>query len=296
MRFLSLESGQLGVLIDGRIVDLSVAAQVLGEAPVAATLQALINGGDAAVQAAWLQAEQALRAGVDTHDCSDVVPQAPLPRPVRDIICVGKNYAEHIHEVDQRFDHGDSRKDCPVFFNKAMTAVSPPGAPIPLHKAHTAQLDYEAEVAIIIGQGGCDISVESAWDHVFGYTIINDVSARDLQQYHQQWFRGKSLDGFAPMGPYVVHRSAMAAVEDIELRCWVNDELRQKANLSQLVFDVPTLIARLSAGMTLLSGDIIATGTPAGVGMGFTPPRYLKSGDRVCIEITGAGRLCNQVV
>jgi len=224
-----------------------------------------------------------------------VRPQAPIPEPRRNILCLGKNYLEHAEEVAAKMQQAGGAPRRPIIFTKATTAVIAPGAPIPSYPQYTQKLDYEAELALIIGRGGRDIAPGQAWEHVFGYTAINDISARDLQKEHLQWFRAKSLDGFAPMGPVVVHRSVMPAPADIEVRCLVNGELRQSASFDQLIFDVPEIIAVLSAGMTLLPGDIIATGTPAGVGMGFTPPRYLQPGDEVVVEVTGVGALRNPV-
>ena len=157
-------------------------------------------------------------------------------------------------------------------------------------------MDYEAELAVVIGTGGRGIPRERAMQHVFGYTILNDVSARDLQGRHGQWFLGKSLDGFAPMGPLLAHRSVMPAPQDIAISCWVNGELRQQATLSELIFDIPTIIETLSAGMTLLPGDIIATGTPHGVGAFRKPPVWLQSGDVVSVEVEGLGLLVNPCV
>lgn len=154
------------------------------------------------------------------------------------------------------------------------------------------KIDYEAELALVIGKGGRGIRKADAYSHVFGYMIVNDMTARDLQAHHKQWLIGKSLDTFCPMGPYLVTADAVD-VENLNVRCWVNDELRQDANTSDLIFDIPTLIEALSAGITLYPGDIIATGTPAGVGIGFKPPRYLSRGDRVTVEIDGLGRLSN---
>ena len=161
-----------------------------------------------------------------------------------------------------------------------------------MHPTVTQMVDYEAELAVIIGKGGRGITKENSWDHVWGYTIINDVTARDLQKNHKQWFLGKSLDGFAPMGPWAVTADSVDAT-NLTVSCHVNGELRQKANTADLIFDIPTLIATLSAGITLQPGDIIATGTPAGVGIGLTPPRFLQSGDRVEITISGIGTLAN---
>ncbi|MDH5469855.1 MAG: fumarylacetoacetate hydrolase family protein [Gammaproteobacteria bacterium] len=296
MKFLTLENGQLGALVDGTVVDLPAAARASGEGLVAGTLAALLEAGDDAAALAW---EMALVAASEQRACrpyDDVRPSAPLPVPRRNIICLGKNYLEHAREVAAKMNGPDQPPEHPIIFTKATTAVIAPGAPVPSYPELTRMLDYEAELALIIGTGGRDIAAANAWQHVFGYTAINDISARDMQKKHFQWFRAKSLDGFAPMGPLVVHRSVMAAPEDIEIRCTVNGELRQQATLSQLIFDVPTIIETLSSGMTLLPGDIIATGTPAGVGMGFTPPKYLQPGDEMVVEVGGAGVLRNPVV
>jgi 2-keto-4-pentenoate hydratase/2-oxohepta-3-ene-1,7-dioic acid hydratase in catechol pathway len=224
---------------------------------------------------------------------------APVDRPRRNIMCVGKNYHEHAAEFSKSgFDSsakaGEFAPEAPVVFTKAYTSVIGPGASIPSHEAVTSQLDYEAELAVIIGKPGRGIKKADAFDHVFGYTIVNDFTARDLQKLHRQWFLGKSLDGFCPMGPYVTTADEVDA-RSLDVKCWVNGELRQSANTSQLIFDIPTLIETISAGITLLPGDIIATGTPAGVGIGFTPPRFVRSGDVVRIEIQGLGSLENAV-
>jgi 2-keto-4-pentenoate hydratase/2-oxohepta-3-ene-1,7-dioic acid hydratase in catechol pathway len=169
-----------------------------------------------------------------------------------------------------------------------------PGAPIPIPQRLSTAIDYEAELAVVIGRGGLGISRARAMDHVWGYTIVNDVTARDLQRRHRQWLIGKSLDGFGPMGPWLVSADEVDG-QDTRLRCWVNGELRQDASTRDLIHDIPTLIATISAGITLVPGDIIATGTPAGVGIGFTPPRYLARGDVVRIAIDGIGELSNPV-
>jgi 2-keto-4-pentenoate hydratase/2-oxohepta-3-ene-1,7-dioic acid hydratase in catechol pathway len=219
---------------------------------------------------------------------------APL-QPRRNILCLGKNYREHAREVAEKMQTPEELPTAPIIFTKATTAVIGPGDSIPSYPELTRKLDYEAELALIIGREGRDIDPVDAMDYVFGYTAFNDVSARDLQKDHVQWFRAKSLDGFAPMGPVVVHRSAMPPLAELEVVCHVNGEERQRATLDQLIFDLPTLIATLSRGMTLLPGDIIATGTPAGVGMGFRPSRYLKAGDEVVVSGTGVGDLINRV-
>ncbi|MCG6964758.1 MAG: fumarylacetoacetate hydrolase family protein [Acidobacteria bacterium] len=295
MRFLTLEDGQLGVLIGERVVDLPAAAEALGAVPSVLTFGELVKSGDDQAEEAWELGLRASDAGIATRLFEEVHARAPIPRPGRNIMCVGKNYREHAKEIAATAIGGSGVPERPIFFTKATTAVIGCGDPIPSHSELTSKLDYEAEVAIVIGREARNLSPETAMDHVFGYTAINDVTARDLQAAHVQWFLGKSLDGAAPMGPTVVHRSAMPEPERIRVRCWVNGDLRQDGNLGQLIFDIPTLLVTLSRGMTLLPGDIIATGTPKGVGAGFEPPRFLVPGDEVAIEVTGAGRLVNRV-
>jgi 2-keto-4-pentenoate hydratase/2-oxohepta-3-ene-1,7-dioic acid hydratase in catechol pathway len=255
----------------------------------------LLGSGDDKTEAAWAVAERALEKGLAARAFSDVKPLAPIPRPKRNIFCLGKNYGDHAREMVGKVDKGADIPEKPIFFTKATTSVIGPGVPIPSHPQLTTQVDYEAELAIVMGKTGRDISADQAGEYVFGYTALNDVTARDLQISHGQWFRGKSLDGFAPMGPVVVHRSVMPAPDEIEVKCWVNGEQRQQGILTDLIFDIPAIIESLSAGFTLLAGDIIATGTPAGVGMGFDPPRYLQQGDEVIVEVSGTGRLINRV-
>ena len=214
---------------------------------------------------------------------------APIPEPSRTIFCVGKNYRDHVAEMKT----GDV-PEYPVVFPKLAACVTGPGDTIPLPKGVSEQIDYEAEIAVIIGRGGKGIARADAMSHVFGYTILNDVTARDLQRRHQQWLIGKSLDGFCPMGPWIVTADEIAPA-DMTLSLTVNGEQRQSAVGTDMIFDVPTLIESISAGITLRPGDIIATGTPAGVGAGFNPPRFLKAGDVVEIEISGIGRLSNPV-
>jgi len=296
MKFLTLENGNLGALFDDTVIDVVEAGTALSIQPEADTLEALVHAGGEAAGTVWALAQQALAANCACRPLSEVRPQAPIPRPRRNILCLGKNYLEHAQEIAEKMKLSAEAPRQPIIFTKATTAVISPGEPIPAYPAYTSKLDYEAELALVIGTGGRDIAPEHAWDHVFGYTAINDVSARDLQKSHYQWFRAKSLDGFAPMGPLLVHRSSMPEPKDIEVKCFVNGELRQSDTFDRLIFDVPTMISVLSAGMTLLPGDIIATGTPAGVGMGFTPPKYLQPGDEVVVDVTGVGELRNPVI
>ncbi|MCG6899346.1 MAG: fumarylacetoacetate hydrolase family protein [Gammaproteobacteria bacterium] len=296
MKFLTLENGQLGALLDETVVDVVAAARELSPGLRVSTLESLLQAGDSTAAAIWTLAQQALAAGVACRPLAEVRPMAPIPVPQRNILCLGKNYLEHAQEIAAKMKQSSEAPREPIFFTKATTAVIGPGAPIPAYPAYTRKLDYEAELALVIGKGGRDIAAGEAWEHVFGYTAMNDVSARDLQKNHHQWFRAKSLDGFAPMGPLLVHRSVMPEPANIEIKCFVNGELRQSDTFDRLIFDVPTIISTLSAGMTLLPGDIIATGTPAGVGMGFTPPKYLQPGDEVVVDVTGVGELRNPVI
>ncbi len=224
--------------------------------------------------------------------------RAPVPRPRRNIFCIGKNYVDHAHEfAGSGFDSGAATgaiPTAPIVFSKVPECVIASGEAILADPEVTGALDYEAELAVIIGRGGRAIDPGAALDHVWGYTIVNDVTAGDLQRTHKQWLIGKSLDTFCPMGPIAVTRDEIE-LPDTRVRAWVNGELRQDATVSQLIFDIPTLIATISAGITLYPGDIIATGTPAGVGIGFDPPRYLAPGDTVTIEIDGVGRLENPI-
>ncbi|MBP5858346.1 fumarylacetoacetate hydrolase family protein [Marivibrio halodurans] len=228
-----------------------------------------------------------------------VRPLAPVPRPARNIFCVGKNYFDHAEEfAGSGFDSSAAQgavPKAPIVFSKLPECVTPFDAPIPVDADITTAIDYEAELAVIIGKGGRGIAKAEALGHVWGYTIVNDVTARDLQGKHSQWLIGKSQDGFCPMGPVALAADAFD-LETARIRCWVNDELRQDATMQQLIFDIPTLIETISRGITLMPGDVIATGTPAGVGIGFKPPKYLAPGDSVRIEVDGIGVLENPVV
>jgi 2-keto-4-pentenoate hydratase/2-oxohepta-3-ene-1,7-dioic acid hydratase in catechol pathway len=182
----------------------------------------------------------------------------------------------------------------PAFFTKPASTIVGPDEPVFSHPDATQEIDYEVELALIIGKGGRGIRKEDAYGHVWGYTVVNDVTARDLQKLARQWFLGKSLDTFCPMGPWIVTADTVDP-EDLRVRTWINGELRQDANTRDLIFDIPTLIQTLSAGVTLQPGDIIATGTPAGVGIGFKPPRFLKPGDVMRLSIDGIGEITNRI-
>ena len=223
---------------------------------------------------------------------------APLPAPRRNLFCVGRNYHAHAKELQGSVfkDHAKAVDAWPIVFTKVPECVVGPDADVRLPGAAVSvQIDYEAELAVVIGTGGRNITRADAGKHIYGYTIVNDVTARDVQMRHGQWDLGKSFDTFCPMGPWLVTADELNG-SDTRVRCWVNGELRQDARTTDLIFDIPTLIETCSRGITLLPGDIIATGTPAGVGMGLSPPRWLVHGDVVRIEIDGIGVLENRFV
>ena len=230
----------------------------------------------------------------------DVCLLAPIPKPRRNIFCVGKNYLDHVKEIkDSKLGEAQGSManlpKHPVVFSKVPEAVIATRVGIDSHPAVTQEMDYEAELAVVIAKKGKAITKADAMKHVWGYTIINDVSARDVQAKHVQFHIGKSFDTFCPMGPWLVSADELDE-KNTKIQCWVNGELRQDGNTNQMIFDIPTVIESISAGMTLYPGDVIATGTPSGVGMGFKPPRFLKKGDSVKIQIDGIGVLENPVI
>lgn len=221
--------------------------------------------------------------------------QAPIPHPRHDLMCVGQNYAAHAME-SSRYSGGKwTKPEWPVYFTKRVDRCVGPGGAIKAHADITSRLDYEAELAVVIGKTASRVRPEDVFRHVFGYTAANDVSARDLQLNHVQYAFGKGLDGFAPMGPWITTADEFAAPPHLAIRSRVNGELRQDSNTSDFIFDIPRLVSELSAGIALEPGDVILTGTPAGVGMGFQPPKFLKAGDVVECEIEGIGILRNTV-
>jgi 2-keto-4-pentenoate hydratase/2-oxohepta-3-ene-1,7-dioic acid hydratase in catechol pathway len=220
---------------------------------------------------------------------------APIPRPLKNIICLGLNYADHAAESAAAQGREVMVPQHPVVFTKAVTSVTGTDADIPYDGTVTTQLDWEVELAVIIGTPGRHIPEDRAMEHVFGYTVINDLSARDLQFRHKQYFLGKSLDGACPMGPWIVTADELPSPQDLDLRCWVNGQLKQQDNTRRQIFPVAAIIAILSRGMSLEAGDVIATGTPAGVGFARTPPEFLKPGDIVECEVQGIGRLRNRI-
>lgn len=227
---------------------------------------------------------------------SEVKILAPIPVPEQDIICLGINYMAHAEE-SARYKNEAFGGDRPyaVYFSKRVNEAVADKEPIPSHSDLVDSLDYEAELAIIIGRDVKDVAPEDVKDYIFGYTIINDVSARNVQTRHKQWYFGKSLDGFTPMGPCILTTESVPYPPRLQVQSYVNGELRQDSNTELLIFGIDHVVSELSRGMTLKAGTIISTGTPAGVGMGFTPPKFLKSGDVVTCRIEEIGEITNPV-
>lgn len=287
---------RLGAMLDTQAVLDLTSAWPEGDAPD--TVDALIAGGEAALALAaeqiGLARRQPLKAPVLNFAELDILP--PVALQGRNIFNVGRNYREHI--IEGNIANGRPANAFPQaieFFTKPRTALVGHRAAIPRHANLTQALDYEAELAIVIGKRGVDIPPEQAMQYVFGYTILNDVTARDLQRLHGQWFKGKSLDGSCPLGPCVVHASAIANPNRLQIELDVDGELRQSDNTASMLFDIATIVAELSKGMTLLPGDVIATGTPKGVGFAQLPPRCLEVGQTVRVRIEGIGELVNTV-
>jgi 2-keto-4-pentenoate hydratase/2-oxohepta-3-ene-1,7-dioic acid hydratase in catechol pathway len=273
----------VGALRDTMVVPLdSVAPEML----------ALIDGGAPALEAA----RAALEAGRGARRLAEVRLLAPIPRPRQDVICLGMNYVAHAIESDRARGREPKLPEYPVFFTKAVTSICGPDDDIPLDPRVTTQLDYEVELAFIIGRAGKDISAADAPGYILGYTILNDVSARDLQMRHQQFIKGKSLDRTCPLGPWIVTADEIPDPAALGLRLRVNGELRQDSTVADLIFNIPTIIEFLSLGQTLEPGVIVSTGTPSGVGMGRNPPAYLRPGDVMEAEIDRIGVLRNRVV
>lgn len=293
MRFLSFKKDdQVSI---GGLVPNKEAVVDLTEKGLPADLTSLIEMGEEGLSMAEIAIQEGLQIPM-----KEIEILAPFPRPQRNVMCVGKNYFEHSKEFENSgFDStsgGQTVPDAPVIFTKATTSIIGSGKPIPASSDPSGSTDYEGELGVVIGQTGRNISKADAFNYIYGYTIINDVTARNLQQLHKQWFLGKSLDGFCPMGPLLVTADEIDDVTKLNLRTHVNKELRQDACVKDLIFDIPTIIATLSSLFTIVPGDIIATGTPAGVGIGFKPPKFLKPGDIVKIEIDQLGILENPVI
>ena len=242
--------------------------------------------------------EELIRSGVPETLPDERIPAAsasilsPIPRPSQDVICLGMNFADHTVEA-ARFHPTMVREQFAVYFSKRVNEAVPDGGAVDSHPDVTQRVDYEAEVAFVVGRDAYKVPPERAEEYVFGYTLLNDVSAREVQTRHKQFYLGKSLDTFTPIGPWLVTRDEFSFPPEIGVRCYVNGEKRQDGNTRQWIYNIPDVIADLSAGMTLRAGTIVAMGTPAGVGMGFDPPKFLKKGDIVVCEADGLGKLTN---
>ena len=273
-------SPKIGLVTENQLIDLS---------NVVPSMQALI-----ALSADGLAMVQQHAASSQSIPLADVKLHAPL-LPRRNVMCLGLNYAEHVRESLTAQGQTVDLPQFPVVFTKATTAVSGPTDPIPYDPQVSESMDFEVELAVIIGKQGKNIPVEQAMEYVFGYTVLNDITARDLQRQGKQFFKGKSLDGSCPIGPWIVSRDALPNPHALNIRCLVNDVEKQSSNTRHMIFDIPATIAYLSRGMTLLPGDIIATGTPDGVGFARTPPEFLRPGDVVHSIVEGIGEMKNVI-
>lgn len=218
---------------------------------------------------------------------------SPIKRPIHDIMCVGVNYKDHLEETQKNFDKEFEKPKKIVYFSKRAYDIIGPEDSVKSRMDLDKKLDYEVELAVIIGKKGKDILEEDVEEYIFGYSIFNDFSARELQQSHVQWYRGKSLDTYSAMGPVILHKSALPFPIEVDIKSFVNGELRQSSNTRLFLANIPKIISEISTGITLEAGDIIITGTPAGVGLGFNPPKFLKKGDQVICEIPEIGKLKN---
>jgi 2-keto-4-pentenoate hydratase/2-oxohepta-3-ene-1,7-dioic acid hydratase in catechol pathway len=276
---------RVGAVVDERLVD-------LGEK--FASMQDLIEGGEPALEEARTLAEETNpQARV-----AEVELRAPIPHPRRNVFCMGWNYQTHFEEGQgRRGDQQEELPEYPTFFDKPTTAVIGPHDDIPFDSNFSEKMDYEAELAVVIGRAGRSIPAAEALDHVFGYTLANDVTARDVQRRHGgQWLKGKGMDGSCPLGPWIVTADEIRDPQNLPVKCHVNGVQRQDSNTRFMVFSIPRLIEELSLAMTLLPGDILLTGTPEGVGYARTPPEYLSPGDEVTVTIPDIGSITNKVV
>ncbi len=298
---ISLNGGAVcvAVLKNGTMLNIAAAAK---DVPGAGALQSgamldLIDGGADALAALGTLIDAA-----DAGQLADAILPAgtpilaPIPSPRKNVFCVGRNYAEHIAEGDRAQKQKVGVTEYPVFFTKPPTSIVGPDGDVLLFPSVSEAVDYEVELAVVIGAAGRNIAKKDAWDHIFGYTILNDITARDIQRRHGgQYFKGKGLDGSCPLGETIVTADAISDPHALSIKLSVNGETRQDGNTADMIFDIPTLIASLSEGLTLEPGDIIATGTPSGVGYAMEPPQFLKDGDTVVCEIEEIGTLSNTV-
>jgi len=288
---------RLGVAAGDRVVDLQTVAAAVGAEPPPDALLDLIRGGPAMWHGV---ADMIRRAGTKLGGAGfpmrDIRWHAPIPRPPKNVFCVGRNFVGHAEEGARARGVAVKLPTVPMFFTKAPTTVIGPYDDIPWHQSATQQVDWEVELTAVVGVPGTNITREAALDHVFGYTIVNDVTARDLQNAHGQFFKGKSLDGSCPMGPSVVTPDEFGDPHAKELALRVNGVVKQRGNTRDMIFPIDVLIESLSHGLTLEAGDLIATGTPEGCGFARTPPEFLQHGDSMETEVEGIGTMRNRIV
>ena len=292
------------VLDDDTVLDVPAAMAILanaGDGPAVhpagsyGSMNDIILGGDESIASIRRLVGQVDRLTPAIRPLASVKLRAPIQRTLKNVFCIGRNYVDHVTEGYRAQKLDLKLPEHPQIFTKPATAIIGPGDRIRYDAAVTVKVDYEVELAVVIGRTGRDITEQAALDHVFGYTIINDVTGRDLQRRHDQWFKGKGLDGSCPMGPWIVHRDAVPDPQSLAISLSVNGEVRQSANTSQMIFDIRRIIRDLSRGMTLEAGDVIATGTPSGVGYAMDPPRFLVPGDIVECHVERIGTLTNTV-
>lgn len=304
--FLSKNTIRPGLLINGtKVIDIIKGGYISSHQhkernPVLNTLNIINDGAEGIEQLKHILAADSCNTHyiIDLKNNSECKLLAPIPKPHRNVLCIGKNYQDHVNEISNLLPTNTKqfhKQQHGVFFTKAPQCVIGPNGTVPSHSNITKYLDYEAELAVIIGKKGVNIIKEDAMKYVYGYTIANDVTARDLQTLHHQFFKGKSLDHTCPMGPYILLQENMSDVNNLNIKLYINDELRQNSNTKQLIFKIEDIIEQLSSGMTLYPGDIILTGTPAGVGYAMEPKNTLKTNDRIKIEIEQLGTLENVV-
>jgi 2-keto-4-pentenoate hydratase/2-oxohepta-3-ene-1,7-dioic acid hydratase in catechol pathway len=286
----------MGLLIADQVLDLAAAAKLSGDKADYSSMLAIIRGGDQTLRAARQLAANSGKLSAALRPLAAVQLLAPIGQLQRNAFCVGRNYVDHVKEGAKVMGVDLKLPVVPQFFSKATHTLNAPNGDVRLDEKLTKSFDYEVELAVIIGRGGRDISAEQAMSHVFGYSVANDFTARDLQRRHDQWFKGKSLDSTLPLGPCIVDAEEIGDPTTLELSLTVNGEERQRAHVSQMIFNIPTIISSLSAGLTLEAGDVIATGTPSGVGFAMTPPRPLKAGDVVVTRVDRIGELHNRIV
>ena len=294
----SNQNPHLGVVINtATLLDLTAEGAGLGRSQFE-SMQALIDAGQAGLDSvkSVLQRASLDPAHSPVVPISDVRFCAPIPQPRKNVFCVGLNYLDHIQEGNKAQEKPFTPQLFPEFFTKARTTIIATGEGIPSHAGTTSQLDYEGELGVVIGKRVVNLTEENWREAIFGYTVINDISARDIQHSHKQWFKGKSLDGSCPMGPFIVTADEIPNPQSLQIQTRVNREVRQDTSTSEMIFEIAEVLVNLTTGITLEPGDIIATGTPSGVGYAMTPPHFLKAGDRVSVSITGLGQLDNHVI